>query len=66
MKNKDFSYAILAISFFSCSCGEAEYYTVTWKNHDGTVLEVDENVEEGTYPVYDGENQQKKTKTLYL
>ena len=30
-------------------------YTITWKNYDGSILEVDEKVEEGTMPVYDGE-----------
>ena len=31
-----------------------ETYTVTWKNYDGAVLEVDTNVEKGTIPFYDG------------
>ena len=29
-------------------------YTVTWKNYDGTTLETDEDVEEGTTPSYSG------------
>ena len=29
-------------------------YKVTWKNFDGTILEVDERVQEGTNPTYDG------------
>ena len=29
-------------------------YTITWKNYDGTILEVDRNVEEGTLPTYEG------------
>lgn|GEM_PF-398731 len=34
-------------------------YTVTWKNYDGTVLETDENVEQGTTPSYDGKTPEK-------
>lgn len=35
------------------------HYTVTWVNYDGSVLETDENVEEGTIPTYDGDTPQK-------
>lgn len=30
-------------------------YVVTWKNYDGTILEIDENVLKGSSPSYDGE-----------
>lgn len=29
-------------------------YTITWKNYDGKVLEIDENVQKDTTPTYDG------------
>lgn len=36
------------------TAGATEVGSVTWKNWDGTVLETDENVAEGTIPTYDG------------
>lgn len=31
-----------------------EKFTVTWKNYDGTILEIDEQVVKGSVPTYDG------------
>ena len=40
-------------------------YTVTWKNYDGTVLETDKNVAEGTKPSYDGNVPVKNSDSQY-
>ncbi len=40
-------------------------YTITWKNYDGTILETDNNVEEGTLPTYDGVTPQKPNDDNY-
>ena len=36
-------------------CNNKQTYTITWKNYDGSILEIDENVEEGVLPTYDKE-----------
>lgn len=42
-----------------------ETYTITWKNHDGTILEVDENVKKGDTPSYDGATPTKPNDDRY-
>ena len=40
-------------------------YTITWKNSNGTVLETDKNVKEGSMPSYDGETPTKADEDRY-
>lgn len=40
-------------------------YTVTWKNYDGAILEVDRNVKEGSYPSYDGATPTRPSDSSY-
>ena len=44
---------------------EIDTFSVTWKNADGTVLELDENVAYGTMPSYDGEEPTKASTKQY-
>ena len=43
-----------------------EVYTVTWVNYDGTVLETDEAVEEGSIPIYNGLTPEKEGEVKYI
>lgn len=40
-------------------------FTITWKNYDGTVLETDTNVKQGSLPTYDGATPTKPSDTEY-
>lgn len=42
------------IVFISCNTQKEKYYKVTWQNYDGTILQCDEKVLEGTIPSYKG------------
>lgn len=42
------------LTSISSSGSDEQKYTILWKDHDGTILEVDYNVLKGTIPTYDG------------
>lgn len=41
-------------------------FTITWANYDGTVLEIDTDVEVGTTPTYDGETPTREYDGTYI
>ena len=54
-----------------CSSSEGDaptppnYYRITWKNYDGTVLETDRSVKENTIPTYNGATPTKPEDSSY-
>ena len=64
---KKLSYAPILLSAFMVfpltACGKK--VTVTWKNDDGTVLEVDKDLKKGTLPTYDGATPTKAATAEY-
>jgi hypothetical protein len=52
----------IVLSLFGCS---SKYYTVTWVNYDGTILEVDSKVEDGAVPEYNGPTPYKESDESY-
>ena len=44
---------------------EINYYRITWKNYDGTILETDSRVEENTVPTYNGATPTKPEDSSY-
>ena len=63
----------LSVTIEQGSTGDREYtanweirkFTVTWENEDGSELEVDQNVEWGSMPSYDGETPTKESTDQY-
>jgi len=68
MKNKLFpvkSFVFVSILLLTSCNGGKSSFTVTWKNYNNAVLEVDENVKKGTMPSYDGKTPIQKEKGGY-
>lgn len=77
-KRKLFIFIVLSLLLTSCgnlssntgsggqnTTSTDERYTITWKNYDGTLLEVDEKVKKGVTPTYDGPTPTKATDETY-
>lgn len=43
-----------------------KFYTITWKNYDGSILDIDENVVEGSIPVYKGQTPTRSNDEQYM
>ena len=77
MKNKFMTLGLLVCGLILVSCGNnnaavvpenpssENRFTVTWKNYDGAVLEVDNDVIEGTMPTYDGATPERAEDDFY-
>ena len=67
MKKMLFSLVAFMTMTLCVSCGQSnkETYMIQWLNYDGTVLEIDKNVEKGTMPEYNGETPVKPSDEKY-
>lgn len=75
MRRRNILFSLIMLGFFTVglsacnttantSSSETEKFTIIWKNHDGTILDVD-NVNYGTTPIYDGETPLKASSDIY-
>lgn len=62
---KQISLLVLIGVFSLVGCGSNPTCTITWKNYDGQVLEIDENVQFNQMPKYDGEAPTKESDEQY-
>ncbi|MBO7658425.1 MAG: hypothetical protein J6T65_03850, partial [Clostridia bacterium] len=53
------------VNYWDNTAQTTNYYTVTWQNEGGVVLEIDENVEEGSMPEYNGDTPTKDATAQY-
>lgn len=64
-------FALLTLTTSSCgkrphqSSSFVESYTITWKNYDGAILEIDSNIKMGEIPEYNGKTPEKPSDERY-
>lgn len=64
MKKNLFPILIAVLSLPSCQKLES-YFTIVWCNYDGSILEIDNNIKEGTIPSYDGNTPEREKDEVY-
>ncbi len=75
-RKKLFTCCILCLVLFCCifividrnrsNNPKENTFTIVWRNYDGTILETDYNVKEGTMPKYDGKKPSRQEDEINL